>query len=124
MGGTDALTHTAFFSNGAVAHEGAVCLWVLQPVLKAPGSWTDCTHDSTDFVSSFFKESLLKKSLSFQQPPQSDCFFLVRNMAISLLMAQNLPQYGVRFSGVCPPRKADLGELPVGFHFFGCKGKL
>lgn len=79
-------------------------------------------------LSSFFKESLsswkkvsLSRNLSSQIP--SGAFSSVRNMIVSLLMAQNLPQYGVRFSGVFPPRKADMGELPAGFHFFGCKGK-
>ena len=77
MGGTDALTHTAFFSNGAVAHEGAVCLWVLQPVLKAHGSWTNCTHDSTVFCypPSLKSLSLEKKSL-FPATSAVRCFFL------------------------------------------------
>lgn len=78
MGEVDALTHAAFFSNEAVAYAGAVCLWVLQPVLKAPGSWTYCTHDSTDFCypPSLKSLSLIEKKSLFPLTSSVRCFFL------------------------------------------------
>ena len=78
MGEVGALTHAAFFSNEAVAYAGAVCLWVLQPVLKAPGSWTYCTHDSTDFCypPSLKSLSLIEKKSLFPLTSSVRCFFL------------------------------------------------